>query len=104
MNDKRYIWSTPTIWYLWLVIVVAMCTPGCSSCTISVHLHCIKEDICFFFLCSSIFTEPILTMGSIESITWDDEWTTVTADGSRAAQFEHTILITGTGAEVLTKC
>ncbi|XP_064951385.1 methionine aminopeptidase 1B, chloroplastic-like isoform X1 [Musa acuminata AAA Group] len=48
--------------------------------------------------------EPILTMGSIESITWDDEWTTVTADGSRAAQFEHTILITGTGAEVLTKC
>ncbi|KAG6466532.1 methionine aminopeptidase 1B, chloroplastic-like isoform X2 [Zingiber officinale] len=48
--------------------------------------------------------EPILTMGSTENVTWDDGWTTVTADGSRAAQFEHTILITRTGAEVLTKC
>ncbi|ERN17284.1 hypothetical protein AMTR_s00044p00231480 [Amborella trichopoda] len=48
--------------------------------------------------------EPILTMGSIESITWDDNWTTLTADGSPAAQFEHTILITRTGAEILTKC
>nr|CAD1819141.1 unnamed protein product [Ananas comosus var. bracteatus] len=47
--------------------------------------------------------EPILTMGSIECVTWDDGWTTVTADGGRAAQFEHTILITRTGAEVLTK-
>ncbi|KAK1321740.1 hypothetical protein QJS10_CPA03g00579 [Acorus calamus] len=46
--------------------------------------------------------EPILTMGSIECITWDDGWTTVTADGSPAAQFEHTLLITRTGAEVLT--
>ncbi|KAK1279536.1 hypothetical protein QJS04_geneDACA003089 [Acorus gramineus] len=43
--------------------------------------------------------EPILTMGSIECITWDDGWTTVTADGSPAAQFEHTLLITRTGAE-----
>ena len=49
------------------------------------------------------FAEPILTMGSIDCVTWDDGWTTVTADGGRAAQFEHTILITRTGAEVLTK-
>ncbi|OMO90208.1 hypothetical protein CCACVL1_07464 [Corchorus capsularis] len=48
--------------------------------------------------------EPILTMGSIECITWPDNWTTVSADGSPAAQFEHTILITRTGAEILTKC
>ncbi|CAD5192914.1 methionine aminopeptidase 1B, chloroplastic-like [Musa acuminata AAA Group] len=47
--------------------------------------------------------EPILTMGSIECITWGDNWTTVTADGSLAAQFEHTILITQKGAEILTK-
>ncbi|WOL15859.1 methionine aminopeptidase 1B, chloroplastic-like [Canna indica] len=47
--------------------------------------------------------EPILTMGSIECITWNDGWTTLTADGSLAAQFEHSILITKTGAEVLTK-
>ncbi|KAI5436537.1 Methionine aminopeptidase 1B [Lathyrus oleraceus] len=48
--------------------------------------------------------EPILTMGSTDCITWPDNWTAVTTDGSRAAQFEHTILITKTGAEILTTC
>uniref|UniRef100_A0A2N9EZC8 Peptidase M24 domain-containing protein n=1 Tax=Fagus sylvatica TaxID=28930 RepID=A0A2N9EZC8_FAGSY len=38
--------------------------------------------------------EPILTLGSIDCITWTDNWTAVTADGSPAAQFEHSILIT----------
>lgn len=47
--------------------------------------------------------EPILTMGGIKCVTWDDGWTTLTADGSLAAQFEHTLLITKTGAEILTK-
>ncbi|KAL0916890.1 hypothetical protein M5K25_014441 [Dendrobium thyrsiflorum] len=47
--------------------------------------------------------EPILTMGTIDCVTWDDGWTTLTADGQPSAQFEHTILITRTGAEVLTK-
>ncbi|KAE8651804.1 methionine aminopeptidase 1B, chloroplastic isoform X1 [Cucumis sativus] len=46
--------------------------------------------------------EPILTMGGIDCRTWPDNWTTLTADGSPAAQFEHTILITRTGAEILT--
>ncbi|XP_047314184.1 methionine aminopeptidase 1B, chloroplastic-like [Impatiens glandulifera] len=48
--------------------------------------------------------EPILTLGSINCTTWEDNWTTLTVDGSSAAQFEHTILITRTGAEILTKC
>ncbi|CAH9082057.1 unnamed protein product [Cuscuta epithymum] len=48
--------------------------------------------------------EPILTSGSKECVTWEDNWTTLTADGSPTAQFEHTILITKTGAEILTKC
>ncbi|KAI4381430.1 hypothetical protein MLD38_007500 [Melastoma candidum] len=48
--------------------------------------------------------EPILTLGRIESVTWPDNWTTLTADGGPAAQFEHTILITRRGAEILTKC
>jgi len=33
---------------------------------------------------------------------WDDGWTAVTADLSRTAQFEHTLLVTDDGAEVLT--
>ncbi|TVU38978.1 hypothetical protein EJB05_12376 [Eragrostis curvula] len=36
--------------------------------------------------------EPILTMEKTECVTWEDGWTAVTADGSWAAQFEHTIL------------
>ncbi|CAI0459004.1 unnamed protein product [Linum tenue] len=48
--------------------------------------------------------EPIFTIGSTDCITWPDNWTTLTADGGPAAQFEHTILITRTGAEILTKC
>jgi methionyl aminopeptidase len=48
--------------------------------------------------------EPALSMGSIDCDMWDDGWTAVTTDGSLAAQFEHTILITKTGAEILTKC
>lgn len=33
---------------------------------------------------------------------WQDKWTAATADGRRAAQFEHTLLITETGVEALT--
>ncbi|KAK3033678.1 hypothetical protein RJ639_034557 [Escallonia herrerae] len=46
---------------------------------------------------ASLAAEPILTLGSIKCKTWEDNWTTLTADGSPAAQFEHTILITRTG-------
>jgi methionyl aminopeptidase len=46
--------------------------------------------------------EPMITMGSWEHRMWDDGWTAVTADGRRTAQFEHTLLVTDTGADVLT--
>ena len=46
--------------------------------------------------------EPMLNLGTHEWEMWDDGWTVVTADGRRSAQFEHTILVTDTGAEVLT--
>lgn len=50
-----------------------------------------------------VFTiEPMLTLGTHEWRLWEDGWTVVTRDGSRTAQFEHTILITESGAEVLT--
>ena len=50
-----------------------------------------------------IFTiEPMINAGVHKDITWPDNWTAVTADGQRSAQFEHTILITETGYELLT--
>lgn len=50
-----------------------------------------------------VFTvEPMLTLGGIDWRQWDDDWTVVTADGSMTAQFEHTIVVTEDGADILT--
>ena len=46
--------------------------------------------------------EPMITIGSWRYNSWDDGWTAVTADGKRTAQFEHTVLVTDTGVDVLT--
>jgi methionyl aminopeptidase len=51
---------------------------------------------------TSFTIEPMLTLGSPEGFMWDDGWTAVTADGTRTAQFEHTLLMTEDGAERLT--
>lgn len=50
-----------------------------------------------------VFTiEPMLTLGEIDWEQWDDGWTVLTRDRSRTAQWEHTIVVTETGAEILT--
>jgi methionyl aminopeptidase len=46
--------------------------------------------------------EPMLTLGSIAYEVWPDGWTAVTMDRKRTAQFEHTLLVTADGAEILT--
>ncbi|MBP2702562.1 type I methionyl aminopeptidase [Microbispora sp. RL4-1S] len=46
--------------------------------------------------------EPMLTLGTIDYEIWPDRWTAVTKDRKRTAQFEHTILVTETGSEILT--
>ena len=46
--------------------------------------------------------EPMLNLGTHEWEMWDDGWTVVTRDRRRSAQFEHTLVVTETGAEVLT--
>ncbi len=47
--------------------------------------------------------EPMITMGAIDPVIWPDGWTAVTSDGSRTAQFEHTVLVTETAVDVLTR-
>jgi methionyl aminopeptidase len=47
--------------------------------------------------------EPMLTLGTYEWDMWNDNWTVVTKDRKRSAQFEHTLVVTENGAEVLTK-
>jgi len=50
-----------------------------------------------------VFTiEPMVNLGGPEVVLLDDGWTVVTADGTLSAQFEHTVLVTPTGVEILT--
>jgi len=46
--------------------------------------------------------EPMLNLGTADWDMWDDGWTVVTKDRKRSAQFEHTILVTEEGSEILT--
>ena len=51
-----------------------------------------------------VFTvEPMITLGGIDWDMWEDGWTVTTKDKSLTAQFEHTILITESGPEILTE-
>lgn len=46
--------------------------------------------------------EPMINVGSAECAIWPDKWTAVTTDLARSAQFEHTLLVTSGGVEILT--
>ncbi|KAF8253746.1 methionine aminopeptidase [Wilcoxina mikolae CBS 423.85] len=54
-----------------------------------------KKGMCFTI-------EPMVNLGSCRDKTWPDEWTSTTVDGKLSAQFEHTLLVTDDGVEVLT--
>lgn len=58
------------------------------------------SDICEVGMTFTI--EPMFTLGTHEWVMWSDGWTVVTKDKSITAQFEHTIAVTETGAEILT--
>lgn len=49
-----------------------------------------------------IAIEPMVTLGSEEVVTREDGWTIATADGTVCAHFEHTVVVTDTGVEILT--
>jgi len=54
-----------------------------------------KPGMCFTI-------EPMVSLGTYRDKTWPDNWTSVTLDGKKSAQFEHTLLVTEDGVEVLT--
>ncbi|KAL6705842.1 Methionine aminopeptidase 1 [Coniothyrium glycines] len=54
-----------------------------------------KPGMCFTI-------EPMISIGTHRDKTWPDDWTSVTQDGSLTAQFEHTLLVTEDGIEILT--
>ena len=46
--------------------------------------------------------EPMITLGTVDYDVWPDGWTVTTKDKQRTAQFEHTLVVTADGAEILT--
>ncbi|HEV7792285.1 MAG TPA: type I methionyl aminopeptidase [Pseudonocardia sp.] len=68
-----------------------------------VVLHYDAPDVDTLLEPGMTFTiEPMINLGTIDYDIWDDGWTVVTKDRKRTAQFEHTILVTDTGSEILT--
>jgi methionyl aminopeptidase len=52
---------------------------------------------------SVLAIEPMLTLGTGKTMVLDDAWTVTTADGSRAAHWEHTVAVTEAGPRILTR-
>ena len=72
-------------------------TPTCRSCTTTTSgpATIMRPGMTFTI-------EPMITLGSWRHVLWPDGWTAVTSDGKRTAQFEHTLLVTDDGVDVLT--
>ncbi|KAK9449746.1 peptidase M24, structural domain-containing protein [Limtongia smithiae] len=87
-------------------VIRAYCGHGTNSyfhCPPSI-LHYAKSKTPGVAKAGMTFTiEPMLALGSYRDKTWPDNWTSATVDGRRSAQFEHMILVTETGAEILTE-
>ncbi|CAG5896857.1 unnamed protein product [Menidia menidia] len=97
---------------------IAVCKPGTQLCVIGNTISEIAQasgfEVCPYFIGHGIGSyfhghpeiwhhEPILMEGSAEFRILKDKWTAVSVDDKRSAQFEHTVLITADGVEILTK-
>ncbi|KAH9522909.1 Methionine aminopeptidase 1 [Dermatophagoides farinae] len=66
--------------------------------------HYAKNKACGIMKSGHSFTiEPMISEGNWRDQTWPDEWTAVTMDGRRSAQFEQTFLVTDIGCEIMTR-
>ncbi|MCU1396202.1 MAG: map [Ilumatobacteraceae bacterium] len=61
-----------------------------------------RKDTAVFVPGMALTVEPMFTAGTTRLEQWPDGWTEVTADGLPSAQFEHTVIVTADGVEVLT--
>lgn len=71
------------------------CPPNIPHYATSKAAGMCTEGMCFTI-------EPMINLGSSKDENWPDNWTATTTDGRRSAQFEHTILVTKDGCEILT--
>ncbi|EIW60473.1 methionine aminopeptidase [Trametes versicolor FP-101664 SS1] len=71
------------------------CSPNVPHYAKNKAVGTMKPGMCFTI-------EPMVNLGHWDLEHWPDDWTSVTIDGKRSAQFEETLLITDTGVEILT--
>ncbi|KAH8816393.1 peptidase M24, structural domain-containing protein [Xylogone sp. PMI_703] len=71
------------------------CSPNVPHYAKNKAVGAAKEGMCFTI-------EPMIALGTHRDMTWPDDWTSTTRDGKRTAQFEHTLLVTADGVEILT--
>ncbi len=65
--------------------------------------HCKRKEKLMVMMPNMVFTiEPMINQGTADCEILDDDWTAVTKDRKNSAQWEHTIIVTETGAEILT--
>lgn len=64
--------------------------------------HCRNSEQSVMTPGQTFTIEPMLTERGVKGKMWKDNWTVVTTDGGLSAQYEHTILITNNGHEILT--
>ena len=67
-----------------------------------VHHYYRAEDVRELLPGMTFTIEPMINLGTWKSQMWNDNWTAVTQDKKRSAQYEHTILVTEEGCDVLT--
>ncbi|CAD1813076.1 methionine aminopeptidase, type I [Candida parapsilosis] len=86
-------------------VVRTYCGHGCGTlfhCQPNIP-HYAKNKAIGIIKPGQVFTiEPMLNLGTYKDCTWPDKWTSTTQDGKRSAQFEHMLLVTEDGVEVLT--
>jgi methionyl aminopeptidase len=66
------------------------------------HYHEPRDEVVRMEPGMTFTVEPMIALGAWQHRIWDDDWTAVTIDGRRSAQFEHTLAVTDDGAEILT--
>lgn len=69
-------------------------------CTVDKFFISLWGTVCYL---KPVQKSPFMFSGGWQDETWPDGWTAVTRDGKRSAQFEHTLLVTDTGCEILTR-
>ena len=94
--------ASPLVWGITLVVTVAALFVDIVVIARRPHEPSMGEASRHLAFFVGLAVEPMITLGTKDTVVLDDDWTVITGDGSWAAHFEHTFTLTPRGAWVLT--